>query len=760
MQLGVRRGAGRTAGSRPPGRAGACGSRSAASKIRGPRSAREARLQLAPGHVGGVVPAHQRPFTRLPSFVGGLGPPHRPRRGRAARPGRRRRRPGTARPGDRRPPPLLLDHPRSGPGRDRLPVVPEAGRNRPGSPVSDPRPSSATGRPRASATSAAHGLRSTRAGAGGGRLPGHGGPLGRRPVGRCPHGTQACRSAGRARPAAPGRRPRRGRASPAPARCPRSTRSSVPPQSTSACTASGTTVSGDEPDLLDRRPHLAGPGGRPVQGALQLPVQPVDQVGGGEEPGCIQVRTDAGRPRSSPSVRASIRTSVQTRPCRGDARHELLGSATRAEDDRLGGVQRRLEVDVPLELGRRGAGREVDRSVTADHPVHPGDVAAEPVAHVGRSKPGQVAQGAQAEPAQQAHRVGLVEDVDGQRAQELRRPARGHHQALLGPRAPGGLLGGEQLVGHPGAAVPDPEARPAARRAPPPPPPRRRRSGRASAARPARTQRRDAGPDLLDRHQHVLERARPGRATPGVRRAPGTGTGRRAGASRVVRRGRGRARCRPGPGWRGRPPPGSRPAARPRWPRPPPASRGTTRPAPGRASAGLPHVGRRHRRGRLRRGTSYAGGGVGQPEPGAPRGGRAAAYRDRDPARLEVAVPRPSPVQAGSSAPIRASQRGHSPWTSSTAERLRSRAPSRSATDGATRPPGRSSTTGVTSTRAAVTSSHCSPGSGTSTVRASSTPVSAAASAPKSGIPTTAHQSPARDGPASSAIASPRPSTS
>ena len=59
----------------------------------------------------------------------------------------------------------------------------------------------------------------------------------------------------------------------------------------------------------------------------------------------------------------------------------------------------------------------------------------------------------------------------------------------------------------------------------------------------------------------------------------------------------------------------------------------------------------------------------------------------------------------------------------------------------------------TTSTRAAVTSSQSSPGSGTSTVRARSTPIAAAASMPKSPAPTTADQAPACDAAASSAIA-------
>ena len=65
----------------------------------------------------------------------------------------------------------------------------------------------------------------------------------------------------------------------------------------------------------------------------------------------------------------------------------------------------------------------------------------------------------------------------------------------------------------------------------------------------------------------------------------------------------------------------------------------------------------------------------------------------------------------------RASQRGQSPWTTSTAERVRSRESRIPAVRSSTVAGGRSTTTRSTSTRAAVTSSQCSPGSGTSTVR-------------------------------------------
>ena len=60
----------------------------------------------------------------------------------------------------------------------------------------------------------------------------------------------------------------------------------------------------------------------------------------------------------------------------------------------------------------------------------------------------------------------------------------------------------------------------------------------------------------------------------------------------------------------------------------------------------------------------------------------------------------------------------------------------------------RSTTTPSTSIRAAVTSSHASPGSGTRIVRRSSTPAAAAASRPSSAVPTTPHQAPSADGPA------------
>src|SRR5665811_658164 len=69
-------------------------------------------------------------------------------------------------------------------------------RNRIGSDVTAPRPLTPTGCPSGPTTCAATGSPNTVAGAGGGRLPGHGNAEGRRPIGFSPHGTSAWRSAG------------------------------------------------------------------------------------------------------------------------------------------------------------------------------------------------------------------------------------------------------------------------------------------------------------------------------------------------------------------------------------------------------------------------------------------------------------------------------------------------------------------------------------------------------------------------------------
>ena len=103
----------------------------------------------------------------------------------------------------------------------------------------------------------------------------------------------------------------------------------------------------------------------------------------------------------------------------------------------------------------------------------------------------------------------------------------------------------------------------------------------------------------------------------------------------------------------------------------------------------------------------------------------------------------PGPVHAECSVLSLASTRGQWPCTTRTADRVRSRESSTLAERASTDAGGRRTTTRRTSTSAAVTSSQCSPGSGTRTVRDSSMPSSAAASAPKSEQPAKPTHSPA-----------------
>jgi hypothetical protein len=87
----------------------------------------------------------------------------------------------------------------------------------------------------------------------------------------------------------------------------------------------------------------------------------------------------------------------------------------------------------------------------------------------------------------------------------------------------------------------------------------------------------------------------------------------------------------------------------------------------------------------------------------------------------------------------------------STLPRCRARATSRLAIDADTGPGTAATTTSTPSMRAATTVGHSGPGLGISASRSSTMPLSAAASAPSVGTPTTAHQEPAREAAASSA---------
>ncbi len=151
--------------------------------------------------------------------------------------------------------------------------------------------------------------------------------------------------------------------------------------------------------------------------------------------GCSQTRDDAGS--LEPSQRASTSTSVQTSPSRAS------WSTTRSA------VCRTLKLIVSaLSSGgskstwqaRSGGGVRVASwygAGAADHPVHPGDLPAEPVAHVDRRQVGQVAEGAQPEPPSRLTASSVLEHLDRQPAQERHRLPRLDHPAVLRARPAG-----------------------------------------------------------------------------------------------------------------------------------------------------------------------------------------------------------------------------------------------------------------------------------------------------------------------------------
>ena len=354
----------------------------------------------------------------------------------------------------------------------------------------------------------------TRAGAGPGIRPGHGRSSGRRPTGRSPQGTLACRSATLRPPWSTGERTASKPIIAWIRATPRVTCSSAPPpHNPSAWSASRLDGLGQEAHPLDGRPHrprilaAAEPGGR--QSRLQLPVHAVDEVPRGEaawvQPGpcrrhhVVCLRLDAYGDRDQLSL--------------GQPAHEPLGRRTDAEADRLRGLQRRLEADLARELRRRSPGAELGRRGAVRSLPHAQPERPEPVAHLAGREPREVAERQEPEPTQQVGQLATLgptvgdvgKDLHRQPLEERRgRPLADDH-AVLDHRLPGRLLGREQVVGDTEPAVPDPgvdqvlgDERGGMRLATEVAP------GRGHRHQP-RPDRRHPWPQLLDRGQHRLE---------------------------------------------------------------------------------------------------------------------------------------------------------------------------------------------------------------------------------------------------------------
>ena len=197
----------------------------------------------------------------------------------------------------------------------------------------------------------------------------------------------------------------------------------------------------------------------------------------------------------------------------------------------------------------------------------------------------------------------------------------------------------------------------------------------------------------------------------------------------------------------------------PRRARPPPTSRGTRPPAPSPAASRRERLGRSGAEPRRAPGPRPAR--PARPEVGALRRAVHRGARRGGPGGCSSRpVPAPGPVHRDvldadpglDPGPLAPHDEHRGAGAQPGVEHARRRGRRRAAG-------GRSTTTRSTSTRAAVTSSQCSPGSGTSTVRDSSMPSSAAASAPKSGQPAKPTHSPACEAPAAIARASDAEST-
>src|SRR5215216_5301572 len=493
-----------------------------------------------------------------------------------------------------------------------------------------------------------------------------------------------------------------------------------------------------------------------------------------------------------------------------EAGDQLVGQGLGGEGGGVDPVGRGGELGRHAEVGRGAAGSLGVLVEAAGQAGGPGALGAEAGGQVGPWQGGQDAEGAQAEADQQVGEVGAVEGGHREGGQEGPAAARGDDDLVAG-----GQAGGEGAVGDPDpAAIPAQRGTtPAVPRTPPtqrgttPAVPRTPpaldggvdggghgdgqgrlaavvaggAAGREGAL--ARPEDLDPGGELLDRHQHRLEgagvagrvvgqqlqlraaplglapaQAGPDALGPGGRRAGDDAVGVDDGGQAVRRRPGGHHRPVRAPdhqhaGHRGSPHPasasgssggpGDRPSPAGASPSPararPAGPPGPTRGTPGGATGTMVPSGdgsqRRARRSR-----------VAAPRPAT----RTSTWRAL---RLPWPWPRPRQVLAVT-ARRRSAGSGQAPRGTRTAPRSRALAARRRAWAAGSRAGARTSTTSTASRRAATTAGQArDPGAGTRARRSRATPVSAAATIPRSGRPTAATQEPAAEAPATRARA-------
>ena len=277
--------------------------------------------------------------------------------------------------------------------------------------------------------------------------------------------------------------------------------SAPPPHSPSSWWPMSSTAAGSSTHAGDRR-RQAG-----VDGAcaLQLPAHAVDHIRGREQPRVQPgaLADPAGLVGDLDPQRRAHQSGL------GEPGDELLRRAADGEGHLVDPVEGRLELDGAVELLRRGARHHRGAVEPAREGVGVLAPLAEPLPHVDAGERGDVAEGVQAEPAQQRRQVGEAQLGHRQGRQE-RGGVAGRDDAHAGTAGgAGGLLGRERPVGDADPRIRQPEPLQAAQQL----------GGRlllaavvaGGTARPeharARAHRLHARRDLLDGGEHRLERA-------------------------------------------------------------------------------------------------------------------------------------------------------------------------------------------------------------------------------------------------------------
>ena len=166
------------------------------------------------------------------------------------------------------------------------------------------------------------------------------------------------------------------------------------------------------------------------------------------------VDNDQSRSQRSPySVSAVTANCVHTRPWAASEPIELLDQLTTGEDDRIEMLDRSLEVMVDGQARWRIFGARRTVVGTRRHAPRRNTLPAEARQHIGLGQCRQIAQRAQAQPAEQMDLLGLdvadvVQPAQRQRRQEGRRLTGRHHVRLALTRGVARRhTGGEPTVG-------------------------------------------------------------------------------------------------------------------------------------------------------------------------------------------------------------------------------------------------------------------------------------------------------------------------